>query len=661
MNMLIKNKKSKIIERVIAGLTHDGKVKVLLLALVIGFTACGDWLDVIPEGIPTVEMAFNSRSQSLKYLATCYSYMGNLESGNINTDPTILGDEVWTDLTYISNFWYSPAGIYLAQGRLSANNTIFGNWTHLYQGLRDCNVFLENIGLVPDLPDWERKQWIAEVKTLKAYYHFLLVRQYGPIPLIRENLPISVDVSTVKVVREPVDDCFAYIVQLIDEAIEGDMLPMQVLDVAGELGRITKPIALTLKAKALVYAASPLFNGNNEQATLKNKDGTPLFSATSEPDKWEMAVAACKEAITACHEADIKLYEFQNTGFNKLTDTITTQMSLRNAFTLRWNSDIIWANTKSIIVGNNKQAATALQVATAFLDDNYGYTSPPTAPFFGVPLKSLELFYTDKGVPLAEDKTRYINELYNLRTAQENEKLYVKEGETTVDFNFDREPRFYAWIGFDRGIWYGQGRNDDKEDLWYVRCRAGELDDHKQGTGNYPKKWVPYTNIMMSNTSYSSTSYPFPIMRLSDLYLLYAEAINEAEGPTGLNSGEMFEYIDRVRERAGLEGVKESWSQWARNSNAYEDKTRMRQIIQQERMIELMLEGHRFWDVRRWKTAYNWYSTPIDGWSVLETPPGLYYLRKELYNQKFGIRDYFWPIGSGDLNNNPNLVQNIGW
>jgi len=150
-------------------------------------------------------------------------------------------------------------------------------------------------------------------------------------------------------------------------------------------------------------------------------------------------------------------------------------------------------------------------------------------------------------------------------------------------------------------------------------------------------------------------------MRLSDLYLLYAEAINEAEGPDGANSGEMFEYINRVRARAGLEGVKESWSAWARNANAYEDKTRMRQIIQQERMIELMLEGHRFWDVRRWKTAYNWYSTPIDSWSVLETPPSLYYMRREVYNQKFGIRDYFWPIGSDDLNNNPNLVQNIGW
>jgi len=519
---ILKNQKSKIIRRVIAGLTLNPLVfqrtlkqvqldgKVLLLALVIGFSSCGDWLDVVPEGIPTVDMAFNSRTQSLKYLATCYSYMGNLESGNFNTDPTILGEEVWTDLAYISNFWQQPYGIYRAQGRLSADNTLFGNWQNFYQGLRDCNTFIDNIGIVPDLPDWERNQWIAEVKVLKAYYHFLLVRQYGPIPLIRENLPISVDVSTVKVVREPVDDCFAYIVQLIDEATAGDLLPMQVLDVAGELGRITKPIALALKAKALVYAASPLFNGNSDQATLKNKDGTLLFNATPDPVKWEKAVVACKEAITACHETDIKLYEFPNTGFNSLTDTIATQLSLRNAFTLRWNSDIIWANTKSIIVGNNRAAATGLQVATAFLDNSYSYTSPPVAPHFGVPLKSLMLFYTDKGVPLSEDKTRDIGELYNLRTAQTEEKLYVKEGETTVDLNFDREPRFYAWIGFDRGIWYGQGRNDDKENLWYVRSRAGELDDHKQGTGNYPKKWVPYTNIMASATSYSSTPILFP-------------------------------------------------------------------------------------------------------------------------------------------------------
>jgi len=194
---------------------------------------------------------------------------------------------------------------------------------------------------VPDLMEWERSQWIAEVKVLKAYYHFYLVRMYGPIPLIRENIPVDMGVSGVDVEREPVDVCFDYIVQLLDEACEGYNLQGKVIDPNNELGRITKPIAMSLKAKVLVTAASPLFNGNSDYESLENRDGTPLFNITYSPEKWQKAMVACREAIEVCHKENIELYKFPNTGLIKLSDTIETQMSLRNAFTERWNSEII--------------------------------------------------------------------------------------------------------------------------------------------------------------------------------------------------------------------------------------------------------------------------------------------------------------------------------
>ena len=104
---------------------------------------------------------------------------------------------------------------------------------------------------------------------------------YGPIPLIKKNLPIDVDINDVKVSRAPIDTCFAYIEKLIDEA-QGD-LPATIDDPAKCLGRITKPIALSWKAKVMVTAASPLFNGNAEQATLVNRDGTKLFNTVYNP------------------------------------------------------------------------------------------------------------------------------------------------------------------------------------------------------------------------------------------------------------------------------------------------------------------------------------------------------------------------------------------
>jgi len=123
----------------------------------------------------------------------------------------------------------------------------------------------------------------------------------------------------------------------------------------------------------------------------------------------------------------------------------------------------------------------------------------------------------------------------------------------------------------------------------------------------------------------------------------------------------MFEYINRVRARAGLEGVKESWGAFARNPTKYNTPAGMREIIQQERMIELAFEGHRFWDVRRWKTAPQAYSAPIEGWTVNRSEASAFYKRRVLYQPEFGMRDYFWPIRKSELDKNPNLVQNIGW
>jgi len=631
-------------------------IKVLIVASVLGFNACGDWLDVIPEGVPTIDMAFNSRSQAIKYLATCYSYAPR--TGSMD-DPAMLGgDEIWTyfSVGYGDYRLSNIAGFYIALGQQNSTDPVFDSWGSLYQGLRDCNIFLENVNRVPDLPTRERDQWIAEVKTLKALYHFQLVKMYGPVPIIRENIPVSADVSSVKTVREPVDDSFQYMAELIDEATAGNQLPLNVFDVAGELGRITKPIALALKAKMMVTAASPLYNGNNDQTTLRNTDGTQLFNTTVDPAKWQRAVTACKEAIESCHEANLEMYQFPNSGLNRLTDTIATQMSLRNAYTLRYNSEIIWATW-------NNNRSTVRHMAPS-LNAAYAANNQLRTVDCSVPLKIFNMFYTDKGVPLAEDQTRDIGKLYDLRTAKAEDKLYIKDGFVTADLNFDREPRYYAWLGFDGGIWYGAGRTDDKDDLYFTNLKNGGMDSPQQsiwrGLGSIPKKLIPYTNLLTGVSSYSHTSYPIPIMRLSDLYLLYAEAINEAEGPNGANSVELFEYIDRVRIHAGLKGVKESWDNYANNTK-YNTQAGMREIIQQERMIELVFEGQRFWDIRRWKTAPNIYQTNILGWNTMEYEDVLYYQPVFVYKQSFGIRDYFWPIKNSDITQNPNLVQNIGW
>lgn len=643
------------------------KIYIWLLASVAMFSSCMNYLDVVPEGTATIEMAFHMRSEAIKYLVTCYSYMPR--HGHTAQDPTLLGsDELCGPLA--SGRIDSDNVLRLARGYQSSANPLMDRWDNYYRALRDCNIFLENVASVPDLPAWERDLWIAEVKVLKAYYHFLLVQMYGPVPLIKENLSVDADVNEVKVPRNTVDECFAYIEQLLDEAIDSRALPLQVYSPATELGRITLPIAHMIKVKAMTTAASPLFNGNSDQATLVNHDGTKLFNMQKDDEKWKKAMNACKAAVDVCDAANIKLYQYTE-GASTLSAEGKLQLTLRRAFTERWNSELIWANTNSLARGGN----TGLQqVSTAKLNSDYR-DAPEIRSLVSPTLKIAEMFYSENGVPINEDKGWGYADKYTVKDIPRNDAkyaFYLEPGEVTARLNMDREPRFYAYLGFDRGVWRGQGKKDD-EQQFCVHARRGDTDGQEKAgagplTGYWPKKYVFDENTLTTINSYSYTNYAWPIFRLSDLYLLYAEAINEYYGPQGGLVGETdavsidpFVYIDAVRERAGLKGVKESWTNYSSIPTKYTTKEGLRAIIQQERMIELAFEGIRFWDIRRWKTAPDLYKTPVQGWDMSQSRASHYYRPVVIYKQTFGIKDYFWPISNSNILKNDNLVQNIGW
>lgn len=631
------------------------EIKKLIVGLIslLSLSGCAKYLDVVPDNVATIDNAFAMRSEAEKFLYTCYSYMP--KDGNPSNDPAFIGgDEMWAliDPPFPE---FDHRFLQLARGFQTANNP-YGDWywSELYRALRDCNIFLENIGRVPDITDFERSEWIAEVKVLKAYYHFYLLRMYGPIPLIKVNLPIDVDTESAKVYRDPVDSCFAYMATLLDEA--KDQLPLTIENPARMLGRLTRPIAYALKAKILVTAASPLFNGNIDQAKLIDNRGVQLFNQEVSPQKWTLAATACKEAIDICHDAGNKLYTF-NPSFQQyeLTDTMQTQMSIRNVVTERWNEEVIWANTQSVI--NLLQRVSAAKVDHRYLDN------PRVVGELAPPLKMAELFYSDNGVPIAEDITRVQGNL-SLRQAALEDRLYIREGYTTAALHFDREPRFYANLGFDGGVWYGQGRYNDAAatDLFYVATKNGQPNrksaDGGSETGYYIKKLVHFQNTQGASVDdYTVTTYPWTIIRLADLYLLYAEALNEAGG----SEADVLFYLDEVRERAGLKGVVESWTNFSRSPEKFVSQVGRREIIQRERLIELAFEGQRFWDLRRWKTAMVEQSKPLTGWDNQQTANEFYYRTKVIFNQRFGLKDYFWPLHDNTVLVNDNLIQNLGW
>ncbi|WP_257957424.1 RagB/SusD family nutrient uptake outer membrane protein [Parapedobacter tibetensis] len=633
-------------------ITRKAAAVFIALAMFAG-QSCDSYLDVVPDNVSTIEHAFRLRNEAEKYLFTLYSYLpadGSVQGTNSNIG-MLAGDEIWIPYrTSLINL-----GFDIARGSQQVTNPFMGSWTRMYQGIRHCNIFLENVSdptKVRDMQDTERRRWLGEAEFLKAYFHYYLLRMYGPIPLIRENLGIDANKEEIAVPRDPVDECVDYIADLLDVAAE--KLPVQIADRTTEMGRITRPTALAIKAKLLLMAASPLFNGNTDYANFRNKDGEQLFNPTYDEAKWEHAAQAAKAAIDVAEQAGHALFFMPTTSFG-LSDTTMIELGLRQAICERWNPEQIWANSNSTTVDLQLQAMPPLAA-----DHNHNNARKILSP----PLKIARQFYTRNGVPINEDKTMSFLDDTELRTATYEERFYIAEGFQTSRLHFDREPRFYSSLAFDGAVWYkydSPGNSD--ENTFVVRSKridyAGSTHAfHHNVTGYFIKKLIDW-NQTMSSSGATYKAYAWPQVRLADLYLMYAEALNELNGP---DNAEAFVYLDKVRARAGLEGVKESWMNFSNNPSKFATKDGFREIIHQERLIELAFEGHRFWDLRRWKKAAAYLNAPITGWNMLGENAVSYYQISTVYQQQFvAPRDYFWPLSENAVIQNQNLVQAPGW
>jgi len=636
-------------------------VLLLSISLMPVLVSCDNFLDVVPDNVTTLDHAFALKNEAEKYLFTCYSYMPKNGDGWYNAG-MMGGDEIW--IPQGTTTYANPAN-WMAQGHQSSNNPLLDGWRgynfgagstdkRIFAGIRSCNIFLENVSNRSKVPDLEldvRERWLGEVQFLKAYYHFHLLRMYGPIPIINVNVPIDADAYASYVERAPVDDCVNFISSLLDSAAA--KLPLVPANEVQEMGRITKPIALALKAKLLVYAASPLFNGNSDFAHFTDKEGKNLFNAAYDAGKWVKAKDACKAAVEAAEAAGGKLHEYTDDQYN-LRPVTKTQISIREAVTKPWNHEIIWGNSNSYFWNSD--------MCQILLTGTKAKNRLPTPGIWEAPIKIVKMFYTKNGVPIEEDKTLDFTNYEQLRNAKKSDAYNIKTGYTTARLNFDRENRFYADLGFDGGIWYKYDAHE-VDTAFYAQTKWADLGGAPSTlswneTGYYIKKLVNLDMVFGDGDATSYGQYPWPEMRLADLYLLYAEALNEVEPA----STQAISYVDMVRARAGLPGVVDSWTNFSNNPGKFGSQDGLREIIHRERLIELAFEGHRFWDLRRWKKAAEELNKDITGWNYTGTTASTYYKEQYIFSQTFITpRDYFWPVGTEDTRKNPKLVENPGW
>ena len=647
-------------------------MKKYFIIIFILLTSCEkDYLDVVPDNVATIDLAFNTRSTAENFLSTCYTYIP--EHANVEQNFSLLaGDEIWY---YAENDFYmnNETSFRLAKGMQNSASPYLNYWEggrgaphSLFNALRDCNIFLENLVEVPGLEESERLKWLDEVKVLKAFYHFWLMQMYGPIPIIDENIPVGASPEETNVKRESIDDVVSYLVEILDEVIESENLPGLINYIYTDMGRITMPIAKALKAKILTLAASPIFNGNTDFSELTDNLGNKLVSQVYDAQKWVYARDALFEAIESAHVNGHQLYEFsqQIPIIGGINEEITRELSLRAAITEPFNTEIIWAFSPEW-TGDLQMWCQPRW--TADHSALFGYTKKSHAPT----LNMVETFYTNNGVPIDEDITWDYGNRYNViqtpifdSNNNNFHEFYIEDDYYTAKLHTYREPRFYSSIGFDGGKWFSL-ETENINFIPHLNAKSGAASG-KQGfeiysiTGFFAKKLVHYENIISLQGS-TIQGYSFPIIRLSDLYLMYSEALNETK-PAPDN--EVYEYIQRVRTRAGLDiegDILNTWQMYSSNPSKPMTKDGMRKIIQQERMIELALEGHRYWDIKRWKLATEYFNKPIQGWNIFRTDVDGFYEVENIFYRNYSTKDYLWPISQNELLRNPNLIQNPGW
>jgi|TARA_B100001059_G_scaffold166331_1_gene165944 hypothetical protein len=645
--------------------------KYVIILFIISTSCEKDYLDVVPDNIATIDLAFNTRSTAENFLSTCYTYIP--EHANVEQNFSLLaGDEIWY---YAENDFYmnNETSFRLAKGMQNSASPYLNYWEggrgaphSLFNALRDCNIFLENLVEVPGLEEDERLKWIDEVKVLKAFYHFWLMQMYGPIPIIDQNIPVGASPEETNVKRESIDDVVSYLVQILNEVIDAENLPGLINYIYTDMGRITMPIAKALKAKILVLAASPIFNGNTDLSELTDNLGNKLVSQVYDPQKWVYARDALFEAIESAHLNGHQLYEFnqQIPIIGGINEEITRELSLRAAITEPFNTEIVWAFAPEW-TGDLQMWCQPRW--TADHSALFGYTKKSHAPT----LNMAETFYTNNGVPIDEDLTWDYGNRYDViqtplfDSNNENfHEFYIEDDYYTAKLHTYREPRFYSSIGFDGGKWFSL-ETENINFIPHLNAKAGAASG-KQGfeiysiTGFFAKKLVHYENIISLQGS-TIKGYSFPIIRLSDLYLMYSEALNETKAAP---DAEVYEYIQRVRTRAGLDAggdILNTWQMYSTNPSKPMTKDGMRKIIHQERMIELALEGHRYWDLKRWKLATEYFNKPIQGWNIFRSDVEGFYEVENIFYRNFSTKDYLWPISQNELLRNPNLIQNPGW
>lgn len=659
---------------------------VAVVALMTGSTSC-NYLDIVPPEQPSIDNTMDNYKQALGFLYGCYigvtqpikyGWSAGYSSDHGMPLPSFtLGDfQTTTDEWIMDDIQFNQAPIVRASysNTLSANQNVneykcYSIWmSNIYLFLQKLDELGVPNGIVePDIA----KEWRAECKFLKAYYHFCLFRRYGPIAIIDERVPMNADPSQFPG-RQHVDYCVKWICDRLDEAAED----LPATRPASETGRATSVICKAVKSRVLLYAASPLFNGEFPYPEWRNKVETPgygyeLVSNTYDRNKWVLAKQAAEEALqSAINEADRELYygNDNNESADMLSkvfvpvdnvddDFKRAVLRMRNVVRtkeLDGNKEFVWS-VASDTYGGGVYAQRIVRnpiPKTSMAPNGYQWTYC----CIGATLATVLRFGTKDGYqPENDPNFPPESEWYKSAGYRDTNKALRSH---IININKNREPRYYAWLSFDGGD-YGTLLRYGTEPVPVNMLKSTEQGYSTQAARDYcptgfpVQKWIDTRASITNNATANFIYKPLPLIRLAELYLNLAECCAEL----GDNEGAL-DNVNIIRRRAG---AKELTMDMVRTSGKS-----VLEWVRDERAIEFFDEMQRYFDIRRWcKGELIGFGTRKGLNAHVENPTFEVFNRPGTVNQghvySWGDRMYLYPIDAQELYSNPQFVQSPGY
>ena len=651
------------------------------VAYTVSLTSC-DYLDVVPPKTVDYEDTMKDKNLALNFLYSCYNATLSKVSNN-TCDYFQAADEFAVPIELNS---YSHGVAFDTFNPVS----IAYPWNTYYSSIHQTNLFLKALDELntSGVTDEEKERWRAEGYFLLGYYHLNLLEAYGPICLVGKSYPQTTATSDFPG-RSHFNCCVDTIAAWFDKAAE--VLPATGPD--DELGRATSTACKALKAKALLIAASPLWNGGFPFPDWKNssfmtegyddegnkapgKATYELVSHEYHPERWERALSACKEALQLATtdgnrslmteeiseilraNQQVPLPQVPGKNKNKEEDAAFLKKVMLFRY-LAWSAEtdgnreyIYAASARKGKQTLNMEAALPHAIFTAATGSPIGGKSY-VAPF----LYTVEHFYTERGYLPENDITFPHKEEWLTSAGLSNPDI--------IKLNVGREPRFYAWLSFD-GDEYAPLLA--KGSPLIIKAR----DSKKQGynkatytsensvTGYFSKKGVQpdlkWRDDGGSCTFSSASNFlniRVSVMRLAELYLDLAEC----HAMLG-HEQEALDNLNIIRRRAGIEdltptmiaGSGMSLIDWIRN----------------ERFVELWGEYSRYFDLRRWMLAPERLKKGTrEGLNAMQkNDPSFEEFNKRIVIDqpyKWTNRLYLLPMNVSELYSNPQLVQSPGY